>query len=99
MTSRAFTVPVRVAQRRGEPAQYCRAHKKLLNRFRLTADYLVGQEIHDIAITAGKVTGKIGRSRVVAERQRRQVQTGGPSFRSLDKLGQVMVAQFDGGHL
>ena len=36
---------------------------------------------------------------MVAERQRRQVQTGGPSFGSLDKLGQVMVAQFDGGHL
>src|SRR5208283_946258 len=48
-----------VAQRRGEPAQYCRPHKKLLNRFRLTADYLFGQEIHHIAITVGNVTGKL----------------------------------------
>jgi hypothetical protein len=66
---------------------------------RLPADDFFGQEIHDIAVAAGKVTDEILRGRMAAQRQGGQVQPGRPPFGSFHEAGQGPLVKLDGSHL
>ena len=88
----------RVAQRRAEPVEDGRPGQELPGLLRLTAEYLLGQEVDDEAVVAGELADEGARRGMTAQRERREIYPGRPSLGPFDEIVQVGLSEFDGRH-
>src|SRR5580693_1111343 len=74
-----------VAKGRAEPVQDGRPREELPDVARLPAEHLFGEKVDDEPVVAGELADKGTWRGMTAERERREIQSGRPSFSALKK--------------
>ena len=85
----------RVAQLGREPVQHRGAHQKVLGLGRERAQNLIGQVVRDLPSAAGERPHTLIGVLEVAKPERREVQPGRPSLRTLDQQLDALAGQRD----
>src|SRR6202011_4022661 len=86
-----------VAERRTEPVENGRPREELPDVARLAAEHLLGEEVDDEPVVASELADEGARRGVTAQRERREVQSGRPSFGAFEENRQVGLAELNAG--
>src|ERR1017187_751530 len=74
-----------VAERRTEPVENSRPRQELPDVPRLATEHLLGEEVDDEPVVASELADEGARGGVTAKRERREIQSGRPSFRAIEE--------------
>lgn len=89
----------RGAQRRAEPVENSRPRQELPDVARLATEHLLGEEVDDEPVVASELANEGARGGVTAKGERREIQSGRPSFRALEEKSQIGLGELNAGNV